>query len=371
MYTVIHDTQKQYSLALVNYEDALKLYRAKYKTGHCLIATTLNNMGLVLMQKQGFSEALIFFEEALQIRKEQLGEDHADVGQIWHNLGLVHGKLALQKGHSSLFQAIECFKQALRIRLPCHGQVNLEVSYTWNNLGIAYKSLNDYDNAIGCFVKVIQIREKLLGCDHVEVGNANHNLGNLYAKAGNFSKALEAYEASYKTSLHTYGHNHLSIANTLHNMGNVYYRMGNKEKARDLYREALKIRDSNLSSSENSKADLANSLHKVAQLELEAGQYDIALTHFERSLELKRLVYGDSHIHLAATLKAVGWEVAVISLIFVCVSYPVFLHVFFLFVLRLSLRESITKISKITEEVNIVFCHYLQREHCLIFHSFE
>lgn len=320
MYAVIYDTQKQYSLALVNYEDALKLYRAKYKTGHCLIATTLNNMGLVLMQKQGFLEALRFFEEALQIRKEQLGEDHADVGQIWHNLGLVHGKLASQQGHSSLFKAIECFKQALRIRLPCYGQVNLEVSNTWNNLGIAYKSVNDYDNAIGCFVKVIQIREKLYGCDHVEVGNANHNLGNLYAKAGDFAKALEAYEASYKTRVHTYGQNHLSVANTLHNMGNVYYRMGNKEKARDLYREALNIRDSNSSSSENSKGDLANSLHKVAQLELEAGQYDVALTHFERSLELKRLVYGDSHIHLAATLKAVSYEVPITSLLF-CALY--------------------------------------------------
>lgn len=305
---VIYDTQKKYSMALVNYEDALKLYRAKYKSGHCMIATTLNNMGLVLMQQQCFSEALKLFEEALQVRKEKLGEHHADVGQVWHNMGLVHEKLALRNGHSSLFHAIDCFKQALRIQLPIYGEINLEMSNTWNSLGIAYKSLNDYDNAIGCFIKVVRIREELLGCDHVEVANANHNLGNLYAKTGNFSKALEAYEASYKIRLHAYGQNHFSVASTLHNQGNVYYRMGDKERARKLYEEALKIRDSNSSSVENNnKADLANSLHKVAQLEMECGQYDIALAHFERALGLKRLVYGDTHIYLASTLKAVSF----------------------------------------------------------------
>lgn len=299
----IHDIQKHFDVALVNYEEALQLYRSNLGPRHCSVAITLNNMGLVLIQQQRFSDALLLFKEALEIRKEQLGENHADVAQVWHNMGLVYDKLASRHGQASLTEAVDCFKKALRIRMQIYGESNLDVSNTWTNLGISYTSMADYDNAIGCFNNALQIRIAIFGVDHIEVGNANHNLGNLYAKTGDFAKALEAYEISYKIRVKAFGPEHVSVSNTIHNMGNVYYRLGDKERAKDLYVEALKMRDSSPSSEQN-KADLASSLQKVAQLEMEFDKYSDALAHFERALELRRMVFGDTHLQLASILKA-------------------------------------------------------------------
>ena len=301
----IHDIQKHFDVALLNYEEALQLYRSNLGPRHCSAAITLNNMGLVLIQQHRFSDALLLFKEALEIREEQLGENHADVAQVWHNMGLAYDKLASRHGQASLTEAVDCFKKALRIRMQIYGESNLDVSNTWTNLGISYTSMADYDNAIGCFNNALQIRIAIFGVDHIEVGNANHNLGNLYAKTGDFAKALEAYEISYKIRVKAFGPEHVSVSNTIHNMGNAYYRLGDKERAKDLYVEALKIRDSSPSSEQN-KVDLASSLQKLAQLEMEFDEYDDALAHFERALELRRMVFGDTHLKLASILKAVS-----------------------------------------------------------------
>jgi tetratricopeptide (TPR) repeat protein len=73
---------------------ALQLLSASLGPDSPAVATTLNNLGRVMVQRDDFKAALVYYERALKIRREQLGSDNIDyaatafnAGQSLHQLG--------------------------------------------------------------------------------------------------------------------------------------------------------------------------------------------------------------------------------------------------------------------------------------------
>jgi tetratricopeptide (TPR) repeat protein len=161
------------------------------------------------------------------------------------------GQVWLNMGLEYRKLALSHFKQALHIHLHMYSELHIG-----NHYGIAYNSLHDYDNITGCIIKVVRTRKQSLSYEHIEIENANQNLCN------------------------------------------------------KIYEETLETQDSSYSSVQHiNKMDLANSLHAVAQLQKESGQYEMVLAHTQQTLELRWLVYDDTHLYLASILTAIALHV--------------------------------------------------------------
>lgn len=61
----------------------------KYGNMHHEVATSLNNLAMLLQAQERYDEARPLHEESLQIRREVLGNSHPDVATNLNNLALL------------------------------------------------------------------------------------------------------------------------------------------------------------------------------------------------------------------------------------------------------------------------------------------
>jgi len=86
------------------FEEALRILSATLGPDTTAVATCLNNLGRVMVQRDDFVVALSYYKQALQIRRDRLGPDDLDyaatafnAGQSFHQLGDYDKAIALYK----------------------------------------------------------------------------------------------------------------------------------------------------------------------------------------------------------------------------------------------------------------------------------
>lgn len=69
------------------YKRALRIEEEPLGPEHPNVATTLNNMAMLLGSQGEYEEALPLIERALRIKEEALGPEHPDVAAVLSNMG--------------------------------------------------------------------------------------------------------------------------------------------------------------------------------------------------------------------------------------------------------------------------------------------
>ncbi|CAB9526368.1 Tetratricopeptide repeat protein [Seminavis robusta] len=127
---------------------------------HPSVATTYNNIALVLNESGDYEGALAKYEEALAIQLSALGKNHPDLAATYNNIGCVLQKMGDYEG------ALTNHMEALGSRLSVMGKNHPDTAQSYHNIGCVLYSMGDHSGALLKFEECLAIWEPVLGADH-------------------------------------------------------------------------------------------------------------------------------------------------------------------------------------------------------------
>lgn len=311
------------------------------------MARSLTNLGF-------FPRALTEFRLSLTLRKELVGQaDHIDIAAAHRGMGWIY---LVQGDH---WTALECLHTALdmqrRLQDVASDYVDeSEVAATLVAKGWVHCYMKDFRQAEEAHLESLRRLQKTYrnNIDHVEVATALQGLGNVLCYRGKCAEALTQHTKALKMRRRLFGPNadHPDILASIHAMGWVYLRMGEFDQALRLFYRVLNmalrlystanhpytakawhavgyayLRLAQLDNSmkclkiayEMKKAigteigvadhpELAATMHPIACIYLRTQQYSEALSWHERTLAMRRKIFGEVHEDVAVSLHAVG-----------------------------------------------------------------
>ncbi len=163
----------------------------KYKSAY-------NNLGLIYKQIDNPEEAIKYFEKALVI-DDNYFEAH-------NNLGLIYKKLKKNQ------KAIASYKKALKIKPNYYNALN--------NLGILLYEIGEFRDSVNYFKKALNINPNFT--------EVNCNIGLVYEKLGNLEEALNSYQKVKKDDK--------NFMNAQYNLANLLYKDKQYIKAREIFK---------------------------------------------------------------------------------------------------------------------------------------
>ncbi|MEL7835112.1 tetratricopeptide repeat protein [Fodinibius sp. Rm-B-1B1-1] len=216
-----------------NFEEALSHHQKgisqSQQIGDTLgIISQLNDIGNLYKKQTQYHTALEYFFQALELSETQKLD--RGIASIAGNIGLVYFELENEK------KAEEFYKRALEINQRMDNRHGMSINY--NNLGLLYGDQGRYEQALKYHYEALEIREEL-------------------------------------------GYT-IRIANSLNNIGRLHMQQENHEEAINYLNRALVMN--------NDRApDLTSIIHEnLAKVYYSSAQFDSALVHAKKTLELSR-----------------------------------------------------------------------------------
>ena len=143
---------------------------------HLVVATSLDNLGVVLADLGELDRARAVLERALAIREAQLGGEHPDVAWSMNNLGTVLADLGLAE------EARAMLERALQIRRARLGEDHHDTASSLVNLAGVYVDLGATATAVELFREALRIRESRLGADHAATKRSKEYIDELMSR---------------------------------------------------------------------------------------------------------------------------------------------------------------------------------------------
>ena len=246
-----------YESAIAYHNKALRIFENAYGTEHYEVATCHNIIGIACLQKDSdLSEAIKHLEKALNLFLKVLGSEEPEVGTCYHNLGVAHSRLRKDN------KALEYYEQALELQIKIYGPDHPNVTATNQNLGEFYLNKEDYEKA-------------------------NLYLGESLKSSLKTVEDEDSIEAKYKGYL-AEGIEHAEV--------------GDWKKAEDSF---LKSLDLMKLYSPNSH-EMAESHKDMAEIYIGGKEYDKAIEHYEKGLDIFLNIYGEEHLEVASVYNLIG-----------------------------------------------------------------
>ena len=240
------------------YKEALQIHRelAQQNPEAYLpkVATSLNNLGVLLHNTNDLKKAQDYYEEALQIRQELAQQNPEaylpDVATSLNNLG------NLLSITNDLKQAQDCYEEALQICRELakkNPETHLPDMATYlNNLGVLLRDTNDLKQAQDYDEEALQIYRGLAKKNPEaylpKVATTLNNLGNLLSITNDFKQLKQAqdyYEEALQIRQELAQQNPEAylpeVATSLNNLGVLLHNTNDLKKAQDYQEEALQI----------------------------------------------------------------------------------------------------------------------------------
>jgi tetratricopeptide (TPR) repeat protein/CHAT domain-containing protein len=275
------------------YRRSLAIKEKALGRDHPGVATSLNNLALLLRAQGQYAPAEALYKRSLAIKEKALGPNHPDTASILNNLA---GLLSDQGQYA---EAEPLYRRSLAIREKALGPNHPDVAISLNNLAGLLRDQGQYAVAEPLFRRSLAIREKALGTDHPSVAVALGQLASLLDYQGQYDKSEPLYRRSLAIVEKALGPNHPDVAASLNNLAALLGAQGQYAAAEPLYRRSLAIMEKALGLEH---PDVATSLSNLAALLGAQGQYAAAEPLNRRSLAIKEKALGPDHPDVAASL---------------------------------------------------------------------
>ncbi len=141
------------------------------------------NDGFVDIRRKRFKPALADFERVLDLQQEHLGNEHPDVASTLNNLGIVLTHLGRYE------EAVARYDQSLRLHEKLEGSEHPNVAFASHNLAVALRRMGKALEARAAFERALQIRRKALGFNHPESLHSAQSLVRLLTSVGELDAA--------------------------------------------------------------------------------------------------------------------------------------------------------------------------------------
>jgi CHAT domain-containing protein len=167
------------------YERAIEI-RTKIDADPALLASSLNNLAIVLEKFGDLERARQHYERALQLTIDVLGTENLSVSNYMQNLGWLHYE------KHDYARARDYYSKAFEITAACVGTEHTAIADLLRDQGTLYVQLGQADSARAAYDRCLAIYERHLGPEHPQVAVALALLAYAEAAAGNRVAALEA-----------------------------------------------------------------------------------------------------------------------------------------------------------------------------------
>ena len=223
-------------LALSNYEEAMRIFKAIHGEEHADMAEIYCTLGNLYIQLQKFDRAEPYHKEALTIRRNIYGEKHADVGSSYNSLGLVYSGLGVED------EARKYYFKAISIAWEMYGEKHIDLAAGYCNLGLLYSDKRRYHLARRHYEKALIIAREIYGEEHPDIATIYHNLASDYRSLQMYKEAKECEEKALMIRKMTYGEEHPDVTASYESLYVDYMVLGQPTKAKKCTEMAEKIR---------------------------------------------------------------------------------------------------------------------------------
>ena len=287
--------------AQTHYEEALQIRRElaeedpeTYKPN---VVASLNNLGILLSTTKEYKQAQTFYKEALWVLRELSKKNpelyKPNVVTILNNLG------ALLIDTNEHKQAQTYYEEALEVSQELakyNPQVyNSYVATTLNHLGTLLSEINEHKQAQTYYEEALQKRRELAKYNpeayEPDVATTLNNLGILLKNTNEYKQAQTYYEEALEIRRGLAEHNpevyKPYVAITLNNIGNLLCDTNELQQAQACYKEALqKYRELPEHSLEVYKPDMAMVLNNLGILLKNTNELQQAQSCYEEALKI-------------------------------------------------------------------------------------
>ena len=279
------------------HERALAILLKKLGHQHVDVATSYNNMALVLCDQGDLEQAKEYYERALAIRLQKLGPQHVDVATSYNNVAAVFHAQGDQE------QAKEYHERALAILLQKLGHQHVDVATSYYNMADVFHAQGDLEQAKEYHERALAIRLQKLGPQHVDVATSYNNTAAVFHAQGDLEQAKEYHERAVAIRLQKLGPQHVDVATSYNNMAAVFHAQGDLEQAKKYHEHALAIRLQKLGPQH---VDVATSYNNMAAVLRAQGDLEQAKEYYERAVAIRLQKLGPQHVDVATSYNNVA-----------------------------------------------------------------
>jgi tetratricopeptide (TPR) repeat protein len=209
--------QHKYSDAIVQVKAALERRRLVFGDNHILVAESLKALGHLYYAEGSFNQARSYLEECLKIRRkinENSGDDYL-VATVLNNLGLVLKNMLMYT------DAEELLRESLAIRMNLYGASNSQhpaIATAHYTLGILLLAIGRFHNARESLQKSLQARSISFGEVHPLIANTLNALAELAFAEGRQGEATVLMKQAVDMRTILYGSGSAVVVANLHRL---------------------------------------------------------------------------------------------------------------------------------------------------------
>jgi len=216
--------------------EAVEILRAAHPAGHPDIASGLNNLAATLQAQNKLAEAESLFREALEIRRDALPAGHPQIATGLNNLAallLVQNKLA--EAEPLLREAVEILRASLPAGHP-------DIASGLSNLANLLKDQNKLVEAESLYREALEIRRMAHPAAHPQIAIGLNNLAVLLQSQNKLAAAEPPFREALEIFREALPGGHPDIGAGLYNLSQLLQSQNKLAEAEPLMREALEIR---------------------------------------------------------------------------------------------------------------------------------
>ncbi|HSS38632.1 MAG TPA: tetratricopeptide repeat protein [Polyangia bacterium] len=194
-----------------------------------LVATALNNLGVLRKAEGRYAEAAAFYERAAPLLPRSDAQARAT---LHHNLGgIAHARERFAEAEPHARRAVALREAALG---PGHPVVAADVAA----LAAVVEARGRYAEAAGLYRRALTVFRRRLGDASLEVGLTEAGLAAVEQQRGRVAAAGRLYDHAIRVLERKLGRHHADVALTVNNLAVLNERAGRLKEAAHLFRRA-------------------------------------------------------------------------------------------------------------------------------------
>ena len=183
MATLMQLSRQDYAAAEKLARASLEIRREAIPSPTLDTASSVNNLGVLLLLQGRYDEALPVLQEAVDISRRVGGDQHPELARALENLGNVYYR------KHEFDRTLELLDEVMTIRKEVLGENSPDVARTLNNMGMVANAAGDPETAEGYLRRAVDGMERAYGPDHPDVATSHWSLAHVLWGEGKLDEA--------------------------------------------------------------------------------------------------------------------------------------------------------------------------------------
>ena len=269
------EKQKNFAQAIEAYHAVLIAYRGTFGMNHLEVASILNKLGLLYSWSKCYDLALLMYEQGLKIEQIVLPPNHPNLAVTLSNLAQIHQMLG------NLPQSWQLYEQAYEIQIRSSssaGTSDLSVANTLSHMAVLQYLNRDYEAAMDLYQEVLRIRGSVYGDNTLEMASTWHSIGHVLYRLRCVSMALNSFRHCLVIRRRHLAATHPDVAVNLYNIATIEIELGHEDRGLRCLQELLWIEQN---ASANGRATIPT-LQRIGHLHQQRGDTLNAMRYFQQ-----------------------------------------------------------------------------------------